>query len=149
MDNCFLLYHVIMTRDISDILKTNGFKITSTRLAILKVFSSDCKPINAEYIHDKLKKEKVNIVTIYRTLISFENAGIIKRVDMQKDSVYYELAGHHHHHIICTDCGMVESFDGCDLDNLSKEVLKSSNNFSLINKHSLELFGLCKKCCKN
>ncbi len=132
--------------DIENMLKTNGFKITPIRLAILEVFSHDCEPVNAEFIFKKLNKEKVNIVTIYRTLTSFENAGILKRVDLQKDSVYYELAGHHHHHIICTDCGLVEGFDECDLDGLSNKVLKDSSNFRHITKHSLELFGVCKKC---
>jgi Fe2+ or Zn2+ uptake regulation protein len=134
--------------DTENILKINGFKITPTRLAILEIFSYDCEPVNAEYIFKKLKKEKVNIVTIYRTLTSFENAGILKRVDLQKDSVYYEITGHHHHHIICTDCGLVEGFDECDLDGLLEKVLKSSAQFNLITKHSLELFGVCKKCVK-
>lgn len=136
-----------MKEDLSNILKNTGFKVTPIRLAIIKVFSIDCKPINAEYIHQKLKKEKVNIVTIYRTLTSFENAGILKRVDLQKDSVYYEIAGHHHHHIVCTDCGLVEGFEDCDLDTFSDKVLKSSDKFNTITKHSLELFGVCKKCC--
>ncbi len=138
-----------MSKDLSDILKTNGFKITTTRVAILHVFSKDCKPINAEYIHQNLKKQKVNIVTIYRTLSAFELAGILKRVDLQKDSTYYELAGHHHHHIVCIDCGLVESFDECDIVPLSKKVLVHSLKFKSITKHSLELFGLCKSCNKS
>ncbi len=137
---------MVHNHDLENILKINGFKITPTRLAILKVFSHDCEPINAEFIFKKLKKEKVNIVTIYRTLTSFENVGILKHVDLQKDSAYYELSGHHHHHIICTDCGMVEGFEVCDIDNLTDKVLKNSNKFNIITKHSLELFGLCKKC---
>lgn len=138
-----------MKEDLSNILKTKGFKTTPIRLAILEVFSHDCEPVNAESIFKKLKKQKVNIVTIYRTLLSFENAGILKRIDLQKDSIYYELATHHHHHIICTDCGLVEGFEGCDLDSLTDKVLKTSNKFNTITKHSLELFGVCKKCKNN
>jgi Fur family ferric uptake transcriptional regulator len=137
-----------MKENLSNMVKKSGFKVTPIRLAILKVFSTDCKPINAEYIHEKLKKEKVNIVTIYRTLTSFESAGILKRVYLQKDSVYYEMSGHHHHHIICSSCGIVESFEYCDLENLSKKVLDKSSVFDHVTKHSLELFGFCKKCVK-
>lgn len=137
-----------MANDLEHILKTHGFKVTPIRLAILKVFSIDCEPVNAEFIFKKLKKEKVNIVTIYRTLASFENAGMLKRVDLQKDSVHYEFAGHHHHHIICTSCGLVESFEECDLDSLSNKVIKNSSAFNQITRHSLELFGICKKCTK-
>jgi len=137
-----------MTNDLENILKTHGFKVTPIRLAILNVFSVDCEPVNAEFIFKKLKKEKVNIVTIYRTLTSFENADILKRVDLQKDSAYYELSGHHHHHIVCTNCGLVEGFEDCDLEGFSKKVIKNSSNFNSITKHSLELFGVCKGCDK-
>ena len=44
-----------------------------------------------EKAEKKLKKEKVNIVTIYRTLTLFENAGILNRVYLQKDSVFRKI----------------------------------------------------------
>ena len=138
-----------MKEDLSNILIKHGFKITLPRLAILSVFSHECKPVNAEIIHKKLKKEKINIVTIYRTLASFELLGILKRVELQKDSTYYELAGHHHHHIICTNCGFIESFDECDILSLSKKTLAQSSQFKTINNHSLELFGVCNTCIKD
>lgn len=131
------------------LLKESGFKVTPTRLSVLSLFSGDCKPINAEYIFDKLKSKDINLVTVYRTLASFEKAGILKRVDLHKESVYYELAYHHHHHIICTDCGVVESFEECGVKNLSKNVLGKSSKFKTINQHSLEFFGLCKSCSKS
>ena len=134
-----------MTR-LQQILVENTLKVTPPRLAILDVFSEDCKPINAEYIFDKLKKKNINLVTIYRTLSSFEKAGILKRVDLHKDAVYYELGNHHHHHIVCTLCGAVESFDDCDIKVLSKKVLNHSTKFKKINQHSLEFFGVCKVC---
>lgn len=128
------------------ILKANKLKMTPTRLAILEVFSADCKPVNAEYIFEKLKKQMINLVTIYRTLASFEKVGILKLVDLHKDSAFYELGAHHHHHIVCEKCGCVESFDDCDIKELSKKVLKNSSKFKEINQHSLEFFGVCKKC---
>ena len=137
-----------MSQDLSKILKESGFKVTPARLAVLGIFSNDCKPINAEHIFAKLKKEKINLVTIYRTLTSFEKAGILKRVDLHKESVYYELADHHHHHIICTDCGTVESFEECGVKKLSKNILDKSSKFKVINQHSLEFFGKCNGCVK-
>ncbi len=137
-----------MKKDLSILLKETGLKATRTRLAILNVFSEGCKPINAEYIFKKLKAEKTNIVTIYRTLMSFEAAGILSRVDLHKESAHYELAGHHHHHIICTDCGVVESFDQCDIGDLSQKTLHKSSKFSAIQQHSLEFFGVCKMCAR-
>ena len=140
-----------MIKDFNFILKDKGFKITKTRIDILSIFSNDCNPINAEYIYKILKNKRVNLVTIYRTLISFERAGILKRVDLHQESVYYELVGdHHHHHIICLHCKKVSNFDGCKeySDALILKALKQNKDFDSIYHHSFDLFGICKKCSK-
>ncbi len=131
---------------IPSLLKDAGLKMTPARKEILNVFSSDCKPISAEYIFDKLKSKKINLVTIYRTLISLDRAQIITRVDIRKDSVHYELAHHHHHHMVCTGCKRTESFETCGIEKLSQELLKKSSWFTSFDQHSLELFGRCKAC---
>lgn len=129
-----------------DLLKEKGFKVTPTRLLILNAFSAGCKPINAEDIFSSLKKTKINLVTIYRTLSSFEEKGILKHVDLHKGSMYYERAEHHHHHIVCKGCGLIESLGDCNEKGLSKNALKKSSKFKVIDQHSLEFFGVCRKC---
>jgi len=140
-----------MKKDFNHILKEKGLKITSTRLDILNVFSDDCKPINAEYIYKILKKNQINLVTIYRTLLSFEKLDIIKRVDLHKESIFYELrADHHHHHMICLKCKKIANFDGYqkDTESLITKALKKTKNFKSISHHSFDLFGICKECSK-
>ena len=134
-----------MSKDFARVLKMKGFKNTPTRQAILGVFSTNTKPINADDIFEALKKKDINLVTIYRTLVSLEEAGIIRRIDVHKNSTYYEFDLDHHHHLICNDCGVVEDFKTCDVENIARDVLKHSN-FKSVNTHSLELFGVCKKC---
>ena len=143
-----LVYYYTMKKDYSLMLKKVGLKITPARQHILEAFSADCKPVNAEYIHERLKGKDINLVTIYRTLTSLEKVGILKRVDLRKGSVYYELADHHHHHVVCTECGKTESFEVCDVDKISQGVLRKSPLFETINQHSLELYGMCKSCSK-
>lgn len=130
------------------LIKIKGLKTTPARKRILELFSGDCEPINADYIYSKLKSKDINQVTVYRTLTSFEEAGIIRRVDLRRNSVFYELSEHHHHHVICMKCGMTEGFESCDIDAISKEFFKKSSQFKTIEQHSLELFGMCKSCAK-
>ncbi len=135
-----------MKHDFSAMLKAKNLKVTPARLAILEAFSHDCHPHNAESLAEQLRGMQTSLVTIYRALTSFEAVGIIKKIDLRQDSVYYELAEHHHHHIVCTKCGVVEGFDTCQIEQFSKEVLKSSRTFSHVQQHSLELFGICNTC---
>ena len=138
-----------MEKETQTILQQANLKATAPRLAILKVLAGNHLPINAEHIYQKVKRLNINETTVYRTLASFEEKGIVKRVDLRKESVYYELAsGHHHHHIVCTDCGKVEDFESCSVDKISDKVLSQSSKFSLIKEHSLELFGVCNVCIK-
>jgi Fur family transcriptional regulator, ferric uptake regulator len=133
-----------------DILKKHGMKATLGRLEILNLFSQQgCAPMDAESVYKKLKRKSMDLVTVYRTVTSFEKKKILKRVDLHKDSVYYELADHHHHHIVCTTCGLIEGFEMCNIAVVSKKVLSNSSKFNIINEHSLEFFGVCTSCYKN
>lgn len=144
-----IVYHCHMNKDFRQILKNVGLKVTPAREHILRIFSAClCKPINADYLFERFKSQKINRVTIYRTLESLEQKNIIKRVDLRKGSAYYELVQHHHHHIICTNCGRTEGFEVCEIEKISKTVLKKSPLFDKINQHSLELFGLCTLCSR-
>jgi Fur family ferric uptake transcriptional regulator len=135
----------IMKKDTSATLIGTGLKVTPARLAILDVFSKDCKPINAEYIFNRLHGEKVNLVTIYRTLSTFAKKGILRSVNVHAESAHYELAELHHHHLICKDCGKIEEISICN-ELLDKEAMSHSTKFQSIQSHSVEFFGVCKKC---
>ncbi len=134
----------------SGLLELSNLKKTFARMAILDIFSQSKIPLDAKNIFTKLKKEKTykdtNEVTIYRTLAVFEAEGILKRVDLRKDSVYFELKTEHHHHIVCTKCDTVEDFENLEIEKVLGRIAAKSSKFINIKDHSLELFGLCKTC---
>jgi Fur family transcriptional regulator, ferric uptake regulator len=129
-----------------ELLKGVGYKATPARLAILEIFSKSKVPLDAESVYKKLRKTRKNIneVTIYRTLSSLMGKGILKKVDLRKNSTFFELAREHHHHIVCTNCDTVEDFKNLEVEKAIKKILK--HNFINIKEHSLELFGLCARC---
>ncbi len=133
-----------------DLLKEKGYKITPARLAILNVFAKSKLPLTAEDICKELKKDKnnrgINEATVYRTLTSFVEDHILKRVDFRKESAYFELTDEHHHHITCIKCETVEDFESKDVEKALGGVVRNSSRFISIQDHSLELFGFCKKC---
>ena len=131
------------------VIKKTGLKTTPARLSIFSLFKKNSKPLSAEEIYEKLKKTSLDMTTIYRTLESFKEAGILKQVDLRKESLFYELTEtHHHHHIVCKKCGDIEDFNVSNEKNIFKKALKESKKFIEIMDHSLELFGICKLCIK-
>ena len=115
-------------QDFKPILKEKGLKITPARLEILGIFENSKLPLDAQGIYMQLKKlrkaKNVDEVTVYRNLTKLEEDGILKRVNLRKDAIYYELnIDDHHHHIVCTDCGKLEDFELCDMDILTKKII--------------------------
>lgn len=137
------------TSKLQDIIRSVGLKCTPSRLAVLTFLANGGHSISAQEIHEKLgKKKDLDLVTIYRTLASFEKSGLIKRVDVRKGGVYYEYNEGHHHHIICTNCDKVAEFSNAGDEALIEKALKQVKGFSSISHHSFDLFGLCDTCAK-
>lgn len=123
---------------------------TRARKIILEMLRKSKAPVDARYIYKKIQNlentKKINEVTVYRTLTSFEKDGLLRRVDLRKDAVYFELSENHHHHMVCTKCDTVEDFKNPEIEKILKRVAEKSSRFKQLTEHSLELFGLCSKC---
>jgi Fur family ferric uptake transcriptional regulator len=95
-------------------LKKAGLKVTTPRLKILALMEN-AKPhhMNAESIHQQLKDQgdDVGLATVYRVLIQFETAGLIRRHNFEGGFSVFEIEqGHHHDHMVCERCGSVKEF---------------------------------------
>jgi Fur family transcriptional regulator, ferric uptake regulator len=138
-----------MTTQSANRLREAGFRATPGRIAILELLKLASRPQSTQEIMKGLRKEKLDQATVYRMLEAFKEKGIVRAIHLGHDHVDYELTDpKDHHHLICTKCDKVEDVQGCDLEALSKSTLKNSKNFSEINQHSLEFFGICKACAK-
>ncbi len=141
----------VMPENLKEILKAKGYRATPARLAILQIFSRHRSPLDARGVLGELGKirklHRTNEATVYRTLCRWRASGILRQVDLRRDSVYFELSAlPHHHHIICTGCNAIEDFAGCQLERGLRQVVARSAKFKKITEHSLELFGLCRSC---
>ena len=128
------------------VLRDHALKCTPARLLVLAIFESSHTPLTVQALHTLMRKSTIDLVTLYRTLESFEKAGIIRRVDLRQDAISYELAKEHHHHIVCTKCGVIEDVPSCDVATLIKNIARSSSKFKHIQEHTFELFGVCTNC---
>lgn len=130
------------------ILRNSGHKATSSRIAILEIFKKSKKPLSAQEIIELLPRN-ADQVTVYRTLKSFKEKGVIKQIDLRHNHAHYELTDlAEHHHLICLKCGKVEDVDHCGVEAIESSVLRSSKHFAEIKQHALEFYGICKTCSR-
>lgn len=134
---------------ITELLKKHQLKRTAGRVGLLCALAKQSRPVSVATLSDALRGE-VDTVTIYRSLELFEHEGIVRRVYAHEGHVDYEFVheGDHHHHVVCKKCGAIEDIDICNVLEIERRVLQGAKNFSEINGHSLEFFGLCKRCAK-
>lgn len=134
-----------MTHTSSVILHEKGLKTTPARLHVLSLLSKSPRPLTLEEIAQQ-STSACDLATIYRTITTLLQNGIIKKIFTGKNVLSYELSTHHHHHIVCTHCDAIEHVDACAIEALSQKILASSSSFSHITDHTFELFGICNTC---
>ncbi len=101
-----------MPLSIPDLLKRNQLSVTESRKKILELFRENGGALEHNDI-EKRTGEKFDRVTIYRTLQTFVEKGIIHTIPTADNSVRYALCkdecteGHHHDnhvHFVCEVC---------------------------------------------
>jgi Fur family ferric uptake transcriptional regulator len=133
---------------VDDILRRNSLSVTESRKKILNLFLN----VNGALAHGDIEKkagEKFDRVTVYRTLQTFVEKGIIHTIPTTDNSVRYALCkddcseGHHHDnhvHFICLKCGTTLC-----LEDVVVPEIKMRKGFS-INEIEMVVKGICLNC---
>lgn len=135
---------------IKDHLIKIGYKLTDQRLQIIKVFLGS-KHMNAYEIYQEVKEYNIGLSTVYRTLTSLEEFGILKRIN-GRDICYYELVDFDEQkvdiHAKCIKCNNVIDIDEIEAsEELSALIKKMKDNHDVtIKSSSIILSGVCGKC---
>lgn len=131
-----------------ELLEKNQLKKTSTRITVLQILKSHESAISQPDLEGMLGKN-VDRVTLYRTLATFEEKGIIHKVLNINGTANYALCSsscsekeHHdeHLHFNCTVCLNVFC-----IDELKIPPITLPNGY-LTQKLNLIAFGICKSC---
>lgn len=129
-----------------EMLHEAGQRVTPARVAVLSVLEKEKRPLSVEKIISSIGENDIDYVTAYRTVTMLKKAGLVRQIDFQHNHAHYELASlGDHHHVVCTKCSKVVDVLPCSMKNMITDALEASK-FAEINQHSLEFFGICKKC---
>ncbi len=131
-----------------DILKKIGLSITDSRKQILELFYTNTGALAHADI-EKKSSQNFDRVTVYRTLQTFLDKGLIHTIPTTDNSVRYALCkdectqGHHHDnhiHFICDNCNTTFC-----LDDIIVPSIKLPKGF-LQKQTDVVVGGICKNC---
>lgn len=137
-----------MKQEASEILKNSKLSITENRVRILSYFLEK-KNALAHADIEKMSADTIDRVTVYRTLQTFTEKGIIHSIPTPDNSILYALckdaceAGHHHDnhvHFICDQC-----LSTYCLEKVLIPPIKLPPGFNIA-KTDMVISGVCNKC---
>jgi Fur family ferric uptake transcriptional regulator len=131
------------------LLEEHGFKKTPLRLLLVEVLSLSSIPLSVTVLKRKTKKVGADLVTLYRALNAFEEAGIVTALTVDKTKKLYQFnrPETHLHHIVCDSCNAVESIPFC-VRSIDQQAIKQSRQFKKVHSHQLAFVGTCRKCIR-
>lgn len=137
-----------MEAQIDYILKRNQLSVTGSRKKILELFLGS----SGALAHGDIEKktgERFDRVTVYRTLQTFLEKGIIHTIPTADNSIRYALCkadctqgAHHdnHIHFVCSSCG-----NTICLSDVSIPEVKLPKGFQPL-EFQMVVNGICKEC---
>ncbi|MEM8857323.1 MAG: Fur family transcriptional regulator [Chloroflexota bacterium] len=125
-----------------------NYRVTSSRVEVIKMLLKAHGHITADELYEKLKDQgsSVGRMTVFRTLDMLAETGIVRPIYQGSGAAHFVLLEDgHHHHLVCIKCSESVEFSECSLaDDLSNQLARN-HNFK-IEGHLLEIYGLCANC---
>ena len=131
---------------ILDLLAARGMRRTSARQAILEALLGSADHITAEGIAAEVNRRfpSVDVSTVYRTLDTLEQLGIIEHTHLSHGPAIFHLAEDDHQHLVCERCGGVQEVPPDKLEPLL-DAIRPEFDFDVDRRH-FALVGLCGEC---
>ncbi|MBT4332132.1 MAG: transcriptional repressor [Candidatus Cloacimonetes bacterium] len=128
---------------IIDILKENDIAPSMQRIKILEYLKSYKTHPTADMIYQALADEMPTLskTTVYNTLKTFAEKGILVALSLFENEVRYEYNTEPHIHFKCTKCNNIY-----DLDKAYDRDDENMIDGHKVNEHHVNLRGVCKEC---
>lgn len=124
-----------------------GVRSTRQRAEITELLGRTHEFRTAQELHAELRESGsgVGLTTVYRTLQSMADAGIIDVLRNDSgEALYRWCTDGHHHHLVCRDCGTTVEIEAPSIEE-STAALAATHGFTDV-AHVFELFGRCRDC---
>ena len=137
-----------MMKSSEEFLRAHQLKVTAAREKVLSVYEATDHALSHSEVEDRMAGS-LDRVTLYRTLKSFEDRGILHKVLDDTGSVKYSLCGDqcgskehsdHHLHVYCEQCGKTFCTDEVDVERPKTPAGFRINDWYMLAR------GVCSSC---
>ncbi len=120
---------------IRDRISNSGLKVTPQRIAVYRALMDINDHPTAEMVKRHISKNNPSISqgTIYKTLESFVEKGLIEKIRTEDDVMRYEPILEKHHHLYCQKTESIADYYDDELNELIYDYLKKKDipNFKI------------------
>ena len=137
-----------MMESFEKICRDKGLRITHQRTEIFKTFLKHTNHPTTENVFNQVRKhlKTISLDTVYRTIATFEEYGLIKRIHHIDNATRFDVNISNHHHLVCTKCNKIEDFYWPDFDQM--KLPKAVTAWGKIGDKHVVINGLCSDCKK-
>ncbi len=129
-------------------LKNKKLSFTPQRRIVVEQILSGQAHFDMENLVDQIRDHQASVsrATVYRTVAHLEEAGLLRRIDLNHSHAHFELVAglEHHEHLICERCGAVLEFSDQRLEKRIEDIVRE-HGFGMT-RHTVQVFGLCGAC---
>jgi Fur family transcriptional regulator, ferric uptake regulator len=124
-----------------------GYRLTEPRRALAQLIEHRDGHFTAEDLLQASRRERLGVgrATVFRSLDILAELGLVERLDLPSgEHAFVACEPSHHHHVICSRCGRSTDVGDAGMGAVLEEAARKSGY--VIERHRLELFGLCAEC---
>jgi Fur family ferric uptake transcriptional regulator len=128
-------------------IAATGLRVTRQRLRVLEELAREPHDLTAQDLYRRLRDggERIGLATVYRTLGSLVEHGVVDTLAHSPGETCYRLCSDaHHHHLVCSKCHRVVELGECGLEAWLAEA--AAREDFVATEHRLEIVGVCAGC---
>jgi Fur family peroxide stress response transcriptional regulator len=132
------------------LLKPLGIRLTPQRLAIAEVVINSADHPTVRDIYDRVKAffPYVTLATVYATLTTLGEAGIVRELAFQRQS-RYDANLSPHANLVCISCGNIVDADVGQETVVELEAVVARESEFEIASQRVDFYGWCSGCTSN
>jgi Fur family peroxide stress response transcriptional regulator len=126
--------------------RREGLKLTHQRLEIFRELASTDEHPSADVVYKRVQARipTISLDTVYRTLCTLENHGLIARVHAFDDRARFDADLSPHQHLACTECKRVEDIQWEGFEDIKPP--PKAKEWGNIKSRHVVLRGICREC---